>query len=136
MSTNRQVCTAALRMLGVIDANETASIEDANLALTELNDLMESLAADGIDLGYPPQDDLSDDFPLDGRTEAQIKPILAMVLTPYYPTARPIDALPQRYDAAINQLTRQSILDNMEESRAAIPLGSGFTHAYDFDAGE
>jgi hypothetical protein len=78
MATNREVITTALRMLGVIDAHSSASAEDAALGLTELNDLMEDLSGEGIDLGYPPQDNVSEDFPLDDNVTAAVKPLLAM----------------------------------------------------------
>ena len=38
--TNRELITSALRMLSVLDADQTASTEDAALGLDQLNDLM------------------------------------------------------------------------------------------------
>jgi hypothetical protein len=136
MSTNREVVTAALRMVGVLDANETAQIEDAMLALGELNDLFSTLEADGIDLGYPPQSNLADTFPLDAVAEAQIKPLLAAQLLTHYPSARPTDSLPIRVRNAMTQLELASVLANTEEVQAAIPRGSGFYSDYDISTGE
>jgi hypothetical protein len=136
MSTNRQVITASLRMLNVIDANETPATEDAELALTELNALMASLAADGIDLGFPPQDNLSDEFPLDEQTESQVKPLLAVMLLPYYPLSNQTPVLGGRAEQARAQLLRASIIANMEEAVAAVPLGSGRGSDYDISTGE
>jgi hypothetical protein len=124
MATNREVITAALRMLGVIDAYSAATAEDAALGLTELNDLMEELAGAGIDLGYPPQDNLSEDFPLDDNTAAAIKPLLAMHLLVYFPSQQVPDALPIRAANAMKRLQRVAVLDNREEaSLTNMPLG-------------
>jgi hypothetical protein len=137
VSTNRQVVTDVLGMLGVIDANETASIEDASLGLRQMNDAFALLAADGIDLGYPPQDNLSDEFPLDGTIEAQVKPILAMSLLIHYPSARPFDTLPQVADGAMSQLRRAAVLANMEESSLThMPLGERRACVFDISSGE
>jgi hypothetical protein len=137
MSTNRQVVTDVLGMLGVLDANETAQVEDASLALRRMNDAFMLLEAEGIDLGYPPQSELSAVFPLDAITEAQIKPILAMALLVHYPSARPFDTLPQISDGAMTQLRRSAVLSNMEESSVThMPLGSVRSHFFDIDTGE
>lgn len=115
-------------MITVLDADESASIDDARLGLTELNDLMANLSGEGIDLGFPPQDSLSDDFPLDETTEARIKPVLAMALMSFYPSAKPIDTLPTRFENAMNGLRRDAALANMEEATMThVPLGEGYS---------
>lgn len=133
MATNREVITAALRMLSVLDADQTSpSSEDGALCLTEMNDLMASLAVDGIDLGFPPQDNLADDFPLDATVEAQIKPLLAMWLYPYYPAASLPEALPGRAERSKSQLLRSAVLSNMEKSSVThAPLGERSAWVYD-----
>lgn len=124
MSSNRDVITAALRMLTVIDSTETPSAEDAQQGLAQLNDLFALLAADGADLGWPTQDDLSDDFPMDSVVEAQIKPILAMHLYSFYPSANVPDSVPVLAARATSQIKRASVLANMEESSLRhTPLG-------------
>jgi hypothetical protein len=124
MATNREVITTALRMLGVIDAHSSATAEDATLGLSELNDLMEDLAGDGIDLGYPPQDNLSEEFPLDDRTTAAIKPLLAMYLMVHFPSQQVPPSLPIRAEGAKKRLQRDGVLANMEEaSLTNMPLG-------------
>lgn len=135
MATNREIVTASLRMLGVLDANESASSEDAMLCLSEMNSLMATLAADGIDLGYPPQDSLADEFPLDDQVQAQIKALLSVMLLPFYPSSNPSPVLAGRAELARTQLTRASVLANMEESTTALPLGSAWCGPYDIDSG-
>jgi hypothetical protein len=123
-------------MLGILDADESPSNEDASIGLDELNSLMATLAADGVDLGFPPQDNLSDDFPLDEQVEAQIKPLLALMLHAHYPAATPSPVLSGRAESARAQLLRVAVIENMEEAVAAVPLGSGYGYYYDIDSGE
>jgi hypothetical protein len=136
MATNREVITASLRMLGVLDADETASAEDATLALDEMNSLMATLAADGIELGFPPQDSLSDDFPLDEQAQAQVKSLLAVMLLPFFPAANISPVLAGRADQARTQLARAAVQSDMEESIAAVPMGSARGGYYDIDSGQ
>ncbi len=124
--TNRELITAALRLLSVLDADEAASVEDATLGLDELNNLMTDLAEESIDLGFPPQDSLSDDFPLDDAKAGQIKPILAMYLYTSFPSAKVPPTLPARAERAMSRLQVRAVLDNIEEADLSnLPRGSG-----------
>lgn len=112
-------------MLGVLDADETASAEDGALGLEQLNDLFAMLLADNIDLGYTSQNNLADDFPLDDSLAAQVKPILAMKLNGFYPAAVSQSVAGQAA-GAMAQLRRNAVLENMVESSLThIPLGRG-----------
>lgn len=111
-------------MLTVLDADESASAEDGALGLEQLNDLFALLSPDGIDLGYPPQDDLSEDFPLDDTTAAQIKPMLAVKLQAFYPQLQVSQAVAGQAALAMKQLRLRAVLDNIEEADLKnIPLG-------------
>lgn len=136
--TNRELITAALRMLTVLDADETASAEDAALGLDELNDLMSDLLVeDGIDLGYVAQDNVSNTFPCADDEAASIKPLLAMRLHSYFPSTRLPETVPIRADRARSRLTRDAVLQNMEEaSMSNIPLGEGYRGRSDIINGE
>jgi hypothetical protein len=124
--TNRELINAALRMLSVLEANETASAEDAALGLTELNATMFYLASLTIDLGYPPQDNISDDFPLSDADAEQIKPIYAMRLGIYYPSAKPPSWLPVLAQSNESRLLLNTVLGNIEEaSLSNLPRGTG-----------
>lgn len=127
MTTNREVVTDALREITVLDANETASPEDAALGLRELNRLTALLAGDGIDLGFPPQDSLADDFPLDSTAEAQLIPLLAQRLLKHFPQATPSPSLISDAFTAKQQLERSAALANMQEADMRhLPLGEGY----------
>jgi hypothetical protein len=122
--TNRGLIQAALQMLGVVDAHETASAEDAALGLSEMNDLMADLDADGVDLGYVTQDSVNAEFPLGDSDAAQIKPLLAMRLHTFYPAQKIPESLPIRAGKAEARLYRDAVLENMEEaSMTNLPLG-------------
>jgi hypothetical protein len=124
--TNRELLTAAFRMLTVLDSDETLNAEDGALGLGELNNLMTDLASEGIDLGFPPQDNLSDDFPLDEQTAGQVKPILAMYLFTFYPSAKFPPTLPARAERAHERLLLDSVLGSIEEADMSnLPRGSG-----------
>lgn len=126
MTTNRLVVTDALREINVLDADEDASPEDAGLALRELNRMMALMSGDGIDLGFPPQDSLSDDFPLDSTAEAQVIPLLARRLLKHFPAASPSLSLIDDANTALRQLQLTAALANIEESDMRhIPLGEG-----------
>jgi hypothetical protein len=136
--TNRELITAALRMLSVVDSNDTtASAEDAALGLDELNALMLELEAEGIDLGFPPQTNVSDQFPLGDREAAAIKPILAVQLFTHFPSANLPQTLPARAEASMQRLRRDAVLENMEEaSMSNLPGGSGRCNGYNILTGE
>lgn len=136
--TNRELITAALRLLTVLDANETtANAEDAALGLAELNDLMADLLADdGIDLGYVRQDSVSNEFPCDDDEAAAIKPMLAIRLHAHFPSRALPEAVPVRAANAHARLLRDAVLERMEEaSMTNIPLGEGRRGRYNIYTG-
>jgi hypothetical protein len=123
--TNRELITSALRMISVLDADQTASNEDAQLGLAELNATMAYLASMTIDLGYPPQSDISDDFPLSDAEAEQIKPIFAMRLSVYYPSRQSPQWLPVLAGNNESQLLLNAVLANREEaSMSNLPRGA------------
>lgn len=121
---NLVIVESALRMLTVLDADQNAGPEDGALGLEQMNDLFALLLPDGIDLGFPPQDNLADDFPLDDTTAAQIKPLLALKLHAFYPHIQVPQSVLAQASSAMAQLKRTAVLENMEEaSMTNIPLG-------------
>jgi hypothetical protein len=137
VSTNRAVVTDALREINVLDDDETASNEDATLALRELNRMTALMAGDGIDLGFPPQDSLADDFPLDATAEAQIIPLLSQRLLKHFPAAKPSPSLLADASTAMLQLQRAAALANMEEADMSnLPRGTGNCYRGDIINGD
>ncbi len=125
MATNREIVTDALRMLGVVRSNQQAGADDAALALREMNDLFSDIEGDGIDLGYSPQDNLSDEFPCEDRISASIKPMLALRLVVHFPSQEIPAELPNRALRSELRIYRVGVLANIEEATMEnIPLGS------------
>lgn len=132
MSSNLDVITAALRMLQVVDSTETPSAEDGAQGLSEMNSVFALLAMEGIDLGYPPQDSLSDEFPMDATVEAQIKPLLALHLHAFYPSAQLPEIVPINAARVMTVLRRDAVIANREESSLLhVPLGEVGGGTYD-----
>jgi len=65
MAANVDIISAALRLIGVLAETETATAEQGAKGLEALNDMLAEWEADGVKLGYPPQDTLGDTFPLE-----------------------------------------------------------------------
>lgn len=124
MATNLSVVTTVLRMIGVVDAFQSVSPEDAATALEELNDLLSDLESDSIDLGYFTQTSLSADCPLTDAHISSVKPILAMRLSIHFPAATVPPALPARAEAARSRLEKEAALNNRVTSDMLhVPLG-------------
>lgn len=81
MATIQDICTGALRKLGVVSANETPSTNDAGFCLSELNDMMAEMPAHQIYLNWTALG-LSDTFPLDSKHEGGVKAMLAVRVSP------------------------------------------------------
>lgn len=78
MATNRDIITTALRIINIIDENQPATSELAAEGLEAMNDLLADWDADGIELGYFPQTNLSATSPLEDKDLRAIKYNLAL----------------------------------------------------------
>lgn len=124
--TNLDLIKDALREIGVIDAYRDPHPEDAALALRKLNQLMYSLEADTVYLGYFSQTSVNDDLPLSDADAAAIVPILAMSLTVNYPSARFPEMLPLTALDNRNRLLRDAVKAAAEVANLRnMPLGDG-----------
>lgn len=123
MATNATYITGALQLLGVLSESESASAEQGSDGLTAFNDMMASLSADGISLGFAPQSSVSDDAGLNIEWTKAIKALLAVDLAPHY--GRPVSPeLAVQAVAGRNQLARAAINLEMDgQSLATLPLG-------------
>jgi hypothetical protein len=90
MITAIDMITDALRLVNVIDENETPSAEQGVSALRTLNQLMRDWEADGIRLGWVTIEELSDELQIRPMDERGIKFNLAVELAGGYG----IDPLP------------------------------------------
>lgn len=83
-TTNLDVIRGALGLLGVLTEIEEPSAEQAQHALTVMNDFLEDWTGRGIDVGQWPQTELTAEVPAPSDTVAVIKHTLAIHLSPYY----------------------------------------------------
>lgn len=123
--TNIQFITDALRELGVIDAIQDPTPEDANLCLRVLNVLMMTLRrADNIDLGYFPQTDVNVDLPISDEDASLVLPIFAMALSINFPSSQVPPGLPGWAQTSQSALILESVLLNMQEAKMTnLPMG-------------
>lgn len=87
MSTNVQVIDDALRLIGVIAETQTSSAEQGANALRKLNQLMETWAVDGIEVGYFAQTSTTATCPIPAWAERGVTARLAKALLADYPSA-------------------------------------------------
>lgn len=77
---NLQVITDAYRIVNIVDENEAPTANQANLALSVMNDMLANEAADGLRLGYFPQTSLQANCPLRDQDFYAVKLMLAKKL--------------------------------------------------------
>lgn len=83
MATVQSICTGALKLLGVIAANETPSAEDSSYCLDELNDMMREFEGQQIYVNWATAA-LADTFPLEDKHIGGIKAMLAVRISPAF----------------------------------------------------
>jgi hypothetical protein len=76
--TNQKMLDRAMFLIGNLEAGETTTAADSADLLAALNGMMAMWALEDKDLQYPPQDTLTDTFPLPLWTEEPIAYNLAM----------------------------------------------------------
>lgn len=84
MAVVQTIINRALRILGVLDANESPEAVDTQTAIEALNALMVRWEADGVSVGWSPVAAGSDTLPAPPEAEAAIAYNLAVTLRPEY----------------------------------------------------
>lgn len=122
-----ELITDALREIGVIDAYQDPSTEDAELCLRKLNTLVATLKRiDRIEFGYFPQTDVNAELPISDDDAALLMPIFAMAVKINFPAASISDALPAWAASCHASLVRDAVLENVQEANLNnLPRGSG-----------
>lgn len=87
MSTNTQIITDALRLIGVLAEGETASPEQASDAMRRMNQMIATWEVDDIVLGYFAQSDSTAAIPIPDWAEKGVMGQLAIELAPEYGAA-------------------------------------------------
>ena len=87
--TNQQAIDKALFMVGILSAGDSANATDSADMLDQLNQMMASWAVDDKDLQFPPQDTLSDTFPVPAWAEEGVISNLAIRAAALFEVAVP-----------------------------------------------
>lgn len=88
MTTNVTIISDSLRLIGVIGETQTAEAEQGTNALRKLNQLMETWAAEGVEVGYFAQTATADTCPIPAWAERGVTARLAKALLADYPSAQ------------------------------------------------
>ena len=124
MATNNEFITDALRLLGVLGEGQSPSANQSSDALVVFNDMMASLSADSINIGYAPQSDPTADNGRGIEVRKAVKYLLAVDLAPHYQRALDVAIVAQAMNAR-NQLLRESMNLALEPADMShLPAGS------------
>jgi hypothetical protein len=129
-----ELITDSLRIVGILSEIDTASAEQGAIGVTRLNDLMASLAEDGIDLGYAPLTDSTDDVLLPLGHVGAVKYMLGLLLCVDYG----VDPQPMCVDRASSgyeRLLRQAIHAQMQPTIPRLPTGDSQGSGVNFYTG-
>lgn len=128
--------TGALRSIGILSEVATPSAEQGASALKNLNQLMASLAEDGIDFGYAPTTDPASDILLPLGHVGTIQALLAQIEASDYGVEIP----PAVAGIAANGYTRmlgQAVAGQIQSARSStLPAGDNQRYAWNIQTGE
>jgi hypothetical protein len=130
-----EIVTDALRNIGVISEIETPSAEQGADGVRKLNELMASLAEDGIDLGWVPIDDTGDTVVFPAGEVRSIKALLSANLAPIYGAEIPSPVAAVAGSGYSRMLRNALILSQNAASLSTIHHGSGSVSNYDIERG-
>jgi hypothetical protein len=130
-----EFCTDAFRMTGIVGQSETPDAAQGAKAVTRFNDVMASLAEDGIDLGYSPIFSTSATITLPLGAVLGLKSMLCVALCPDYGVDIP--AVPAG-DAqrCYERLLRQAVmLQNTPTELRSVSNGDGSRYRWNIETG-
>src|SRR5689334_18271872 len=108
-----EVVTDALRNIGVLGVTDTPDAEQGADGVRKLNELMSSLAEDGIDLGYAQSSSTADTIVLPLGSVSTIKALLSLRMAPLYGADIPVaisDSASSGYQRMLVQAINSSML--------------------------
>jgi hypothetical protein len=126
--------TDALRKLTVIGQTATPSAEQGQDAVTKLNDVMASLAEDGIDFGYNPKATTAESIELPAGHALTIKAMLILSLAGGYGIEPPAFEVGIA-GAGYNRMLARAVYKDARETRGNAPLGERQLYGYDITRG-
>jgi len=105
MATVAKVVGRALRLIQVIDARQPVKAADMETAIQALNAMVRRWEADGISLGWVPNENPSEELVIPEEAEQAVAANLAVLLAPEYGVA-PSAVVAQMAAAGLNDLMR------------------------------
>lgn len=128
--------TDAYRLSGIIAENATPSAEQGQIGVTRLNDLMATLAEDGIDLGYAPASTTTDElFPPLGYVGG-IKALLAVKLFTQYMGGDVPAAIAEEADRGYQRMLGRAVSMQIERAQSnTLPAGQNQRYGYNILTG-
>ena len=130
-----EIVTDALRNIGVISEIDSASAEQGSDGVRKLNELMASLAEDGIDLGWAPIDDTGDTVVFPAGEVRSIKALLAVNMAPIYGADVPAAVASIAGSGYSRMLRNALILSQNAVSLCTVSKGTGTDYEYDIVRG-
>jgi hypothetical protein len=119
-----EVVTDALRDINVIGETQTASAEQGSTAVRKLNELMASLAEDGIDLGFAPVANTAATMDLPLGAVSTIKALLSVACASIYGAEIPAQVA-GKAESGYNRLLGQAVSMQIERAKSdTLPYGN------------
>lgn len=118
--------TDALRGIGVLSEIDSPSAEQGQDGVRKFNELMASLAEDGIDLGWAPIANTASTVVIPLGHVATIKALLGKACAPLYGAEVP-GAVAQTADQGYRRLLNQAISMQIERAQSeTLPIGQNY----------
>lgn len=132
--TNAELITGALRLLGVLNEVQTASAEQGASGLLVLNQIMADWEADGVDIQYFEQSDLTANTPVPAHARAAVRYFLAFALAPEYGRSVSQEML-SAGNKFYSRLVRDAVNQAMRESSRSVSPGEARSQFFDITTG-
>lgn len=130
-----EIVTDALRNIGVIAETETPSAEQGSDGVRKLNELMASLAEDGVDVGFAPISDTSDTVVIPLGDVRTIKALLAINMAPIYGAEIPEVVASIATSGYSRMLRNALLLAQHPVDLCTVSSGTGSSYEYDVERG-
>lgn len=130
---NQEIIDKALQELGVLDNGDSATTSDSNDMLDILNGMMLSWVVSDMDVGYAPQDTLSDTCPIPRWAEQAVISNLAVNAAPTFELSVTAE-LAVKASNGHNLVSRTVMNSTLQEANMS-HLPQGYKRIWDIETG-
>ena len=131
---NLDLIDDALSLINVLPEGQTASPEQSEVALRELNSLVDEWADDEIIVNWSSQAALADECSLSGIELSAAKYVLAVKLCPHF-GRDPSPAIVALANNSFAKLQRIQLVRSIEAVELSLPAAEGGGYGYDITKG-